>query len=139
MAYRPVKFNPGNPLDVNELNQLDSNITEAVNSATATLQNTLNEQGQLIKKVAIVSCGSAEVIGMTENTFGKVEVPISSTNFSQNPTVTVTIAEKMGSEDIDIYVEPISATRFNIHARSNSKTRKTLKVNWIAAQLKTQS
>ena len=47
MAYKKVVFSPGAPLDVNELNQLQANITDLQEKTTSSLNNTTVTVGDL--------------------------------------------------------------------------------------------
>lgn len=136
MAYKKVVFNAGNPLDVNELNQLSANITESIDAATASLTSAIdNATGNIIKTITKVVCGTAEVTAMKKDIYGQARVQIPSSPFDKNPIVTVTVAEDIATEDIDFFVLPETANSFIVKAKSTGTKRTNLKVNWIAAQM----
>ena len=128
-----VTFNAGEPIDINKLNQLQSNINE-LNRKTDLANTTTDNLGKQISVVPIVDCGQEDITvngGSNLITFGNKA-------FTSTPTIVASIAQDIAKETTyTVRARPLSSTSARIEVTSPSTNAvKTITVNWIAIQLR---
>lgn len=136
MTYNPVTFTPGEPLDVTKLNNLQSNIKAVKTVSDSAVQNATLDNGQIVKKYLVSSCGTTTISDLEVNVFKRGKATYPGTGFSAKPILVTTVASEIASgEDIDIYVKEVTANEAEIWVRSNKK-KSRIDINWIAIQMK---
>lgn len=126
-----VVFNSGEPIDINKLNQLQSNINELFKTTSLT-NTTVSDQGKQISFVPIVDCGEEEI---TVNG-GSNLITFANKAFTATPTIVASIAQDIAKEtSYTVRARPLNSTSARIEVTSSSANAvKTILVNWIAIQ-----
>lgn len=130
MAYSPVTFNEGAPLDPKALNDLQTSVTTAYTQS----MNVVNSSGG-IQYVPTIDCGSLEVDVTTANTPGKSSFTLNE-NFTDPSKIRVsaTIVNGLGKdEQVTVSVAGLSSGP-TVWVNSNKVRKYT--VHWTAIMLK---
>jgi hypothetical protein len=139
-TWKSVVFNEGAPLDPNDLNQLQTNLTNVFNTSKSLLNATKDSSGT--NRVAIID-SSIETIKLS----GKANTPSaafpvtfsSSFNSGTEISFTASVGEAptaaMGVISVAAVVTP-GTLEGKIYVTTSLARAGTVKVNWIAAQLK---
>jgi hypothetical protein len=137
--WKAVTFNEGAPFDPNDLNQLQSNLTDVFTTSKSLLNATRDSSGQ--NRVAIVDQGFVTITlkGTTPVnqtvTFTSSFVAGTDTGFVASVGQALTAA--LGIVSVSA-VKNSTGTGGTIYvATSNAKATGDIKINWMAAQLKT--
>jgi hypothetical protein len=140
MAYKKVVFSPGAPLDVNELNQLQANITDLQEKTTSSLNNTTVTVGDLetrFNTTPVIEVGTVEV-KVNGNT---TPVELKNTSFTSPPTVVATIQDDLKpNTSYSVRAKATTARNINIEVTSTDTSASgNINVNYIAIQMRTQN
>ncbi len=137
--WKSVTFNEGAPFDPNDLNQLQSNLTDVFTTSKSLLNATRDASGQ--NRVAIVDQGTA-TLTLKGSTPVSQTVTFTSSFVSGQETGFVASVGQALTAAIGIVsvsaVKNAQGTGGTIYAASNNaKATGDIKINWMAAQLKT--
>ena len=138
-TWKSVTFNEGAPFDPNDLNQLQTNLTDVFTTSRSLLNATKDASGQ--NRVALVDQGEI-TLTLKGTTPVKDTVTFTSSFVSGQETgFTASIGQAITTAIGVVSVSAVlntTGTGGTIYAVSNnSKATGTLKINWMAAQLKT--
>lgn len=138
--WKTVTFSEGAPLDPNDLNQLQVNLSNVFTTSTSLLNATVDASGK--NKVALVDCGTVEI--PLSGTANLPSAPKTVTlNSSFTPGSPISFVASVG-EDLKKEYGVISvSSRIDIKSlvgtiliSSNLTNKSTITINWIATQLK---
>lgn len=136
-----VVFSSGAPLDVNKLNQLQSNI-RSVYDDTRSLNNTTTRVGNLettIKTVPIIDVGEVTVKVNGDS----LPITFNNTSFDSTPVMVATIASDLKKETFSYSIRATANSktsgRIEVISPDAKATGQELKVNYIAIQMRAQS
>jgi hypothetical protein len=139
-TWKSVTFNEGAPLDPNDLNQLQTNLTNVFNTSKSLLNATKDSSGT--NRVAIID-SDTETVPLS----GKANVPSAayavtfSSSFSPSVDISFTasvgeaLTSKMGTVSVAAVVSP-NTLNGKIYVTTSLAYAGSIKINWIAAQLK---
>lgn len=121
-------FVDGEPLDVDQLNELASDINK-VKSDLSSLTTRYNSNNKVIDNiVSIIETGSQEV-KTAEGKVTPIQIPRNAfLNTDPNPSVQVTIGN--ATENVSFSINQVTKTGFNI--TFHSKSKQTVMVYWMA-------
>lgn len=135
MAFKPVVFNEGEPLDPQKLNDLSTNIKESFDVSDNLYNNTINNITESFK--AIVYAGSVEARDLSPNTPKPFEINLGQ-GFEEGEPIYITATPRgivRANENINITIYRGSDTP-KIYVQTNNKERRSITIDWIAVQLK---
>lgn len=133
MAYRQITFDAGAPVDANDLNQLQDNIT-ALFAQTNTLYNaTVGQQNDPV--VPAIYASTITVSGMTKDEASVENLPLGG-GFTEAPIIIATIASRLKDKE-QIFMNAFASgpASASVQVKSNT-TRSSVKINYIAIQMK---
>ncbi len=138
-TWKAVTFNEGAPFDPNDLNQLQANLTDVFTTSRSLLNATKDATGT--NRVALVDQGIAEITlngttPVSQNvTFTSSFVSGQETGFVVSLGQALTIALGVVSVSCVLNSTGTGGTIYAVSSKSTAKS--VVKVNYIAAQLKT--
>lgn len=133
MAYRQITFDAGAPVDANDLNQLQDNIT-ALFAQTNTLYNaTIGQQNDPV--VPAIFANTITVDGLRKDEPKVENLPIGG-GFTEAPVIIATIASRLKDKE-QIYINAFASgpTSATVEVKTSSG-RNSVKVSYIAIQMK---
>ena len=140
-TWKSVTFNEGAPFDPNDLNQLQTNLTNVFNTSKSLLNATKDNSGQ--NRVAIVDSDSIDIplSGTANSPSAAVEVSFTSSFIAGQPiafvaTVGEPLTKALGVISVAAVADKASL-KGKIYISSNTASKSTVTVNWMASQLKT--
>ena len=122
----PVTFNEGEPLDVNKLNNLVTNVTNTYTTASQ-LQNSTTTGTQTIT----FDAGTVVVTTQAKTTFGSTTLPINPKFGTNIPNYIVSINSDLANDEVVSLGIKTPKTAPAVVVNSN-KLNKSYDVNWIA-------
>lgn len=141
IPYSPVTFTAGAPIDVDDLNKLQSNIANVKVNAESQIQTINQTVGGVQKTVNVIPIIFADSEEITIPVSGDITKTISFTNgasFTEIPIMIASFASDV-SQDDSVFLRAIakSQTTGEIQIRAGKqKTTKQVTVNYMVIQLK---
>jgi hypothetical protein len=139
-TWKSVTFNEGAPLDPNDLNQLQTNLTNVFNTSKSLLNATKDSSGT--NRVAIIDSDTETVplSGKANTPSAAYAVTFSSSflpavDISFTASVGEALTSKMGTVSVAAVVSP-GTLNGKIYVTTSLAYAGSIKINWIAAQLK---
>lgn len=129
MAYQPVVFNEGAPLDPSKLMELQANITGIVADV-----GSLKNQTETSTYTVLTDAGTYMTEALVAGTPHELDVPYSA-SFSKAPRVIASIGSSIGSGEIVTVSVKDGDTKPKIQVWTN-KARGPVRVNWMAFEKK---
>lgn len=136
------RFNAGNPLDINNLNNLVAAVTDAQSTAKNITDTTVN-LGKTVTAVPKIAFGQAKITtekGMKIAKSSKISFPTDIFTGDFTPVVTLSIVSSSltsgaSADQIFLAVDSVFSDGFIFSAMSNN-AKTNLTVNWIAVTRK---
>jgi hypothetical protein len=137
-TFKPIRFDEGAPLDANTLNQLVDGLNAVFLQSNA-LYNSFTNNGTKSYK-PVVFAGTVEASGITKDTPKDLPIPTSQLagfeDISVNPIyITATLRGKPSNGEYTTVSVSNPRTTPTIWFVTNSKTRKSVTIDWVATQL----
>ncbi len=139
-TWKSVVFNEGAPLDPNDLNQLQTNLTNVFNTSKSLLNATKDASGT--NRVAIIDSNTETITLSGKANTPSAAFPVTfSSSFSAGTEIafTASVGEAptaaMGVISVAAVVTPGTLSG-KLYVTTSLGKAGTIKVNWIAAQLK---
>jgi hypothetical protein len=135
-SWKTVTFNEGAPLDANDLNQLQYNLTD-VFIANTTLKNSLSvgSSSDATQQTLLMAAGTLGVIAVTKDVQKTVPLPIDSKFGSSIPRFIVSIGSDIANK-VQVSVGVKSQDTTTPQAVISSNTTTNFVVNYIAFLIK---
>lgn len=139
-TWKSVVFNEGAPLDPNDLNQLQTNLTNVFNTSKSLLNATKDASGT--NRVAIIDSNTETITLSGKANTPSAAFPVTfSSSFSPGTEISFTASvgeaptSAMGVVSVAAVVTP-NTLNGKLYVTTSLAKAGTIKVNWIAAQLK---
>ncbi len=123
--YTPVTFNAGAPLDPQKLMDLQSNITTLVTDVNNLTNTTLEDQYKL--KID----GDSYITGELSAGVADIRQVTTTSSFSKAPFIIASVGSELAKDEIVTVSITSAGSSPSIKVLSN-KTRKPVRINWIA-------
>ena len=138
-TWKAVTFNEGAPFDPNDLNQLQTNLTDVFTTSRSLLNATKDASGQ--NRVAIVDQGEVQLTLKGTTPVSQTVTFTSSFVAGQETGFVASVGQALSSSTGIVSVAAVknsTGTGGTIFAAStNTKATGSINISWMAAQLKT--